>query len=115
MAENAAAQSLAKHPSPEELRERLTLLRERWRNLRDRLERHLLSAAELRDMLRAAGCPTRPSEIGLDRDRFQGSYVRARQIRSRYTVFDLAAEAGCFEACVAELFAPGGFWAPGSR
>lgn len=113
LAENAVAQSLGKYIDADELRRRLALLGERWPILRDRLARQLLSAAELRTMLHAAGCPTRPSEIGVERDRFHRSYALARQIRSRYTVFDLAAEAGCFEACVAELFAPGGFWAAG--
>jgi glycerol-1-phosphate dehydrogenase [NAD(P)+] len=111
MAENAAAQSLAKHASAEELRRRLELLRERWAPLRTRLEQQLLSPARLRGMLEAAGCPTSPGAIGLEGGRFQASYAMARQIRSRYTVFDLAAETGCFEACVAELFAPGGYWA----
>lgn len=111
MAENAVAQSLAKHISVDELRQRLALLSEHWAQLRNRLEQQLLRAAQLRALLEAAGCPTKPIEIGLDRDRFKASYALARQIRSRYTVFDLAAEAGCFEECVAELFAPGGFWA----
>jgi glycerol-1-phosphate dehydrogenase [NAD(P)+] len=115
MAENAVAQSLAKHPSPEELRQRLRLLEERWGGLRERLERQLLSAERLRELLRAAGSPTDPGEISLDLDRVRRSYALARQIRSRYTVLDLAAEAGCLEACVAELFAPGGFWAVGVR
>ncbi len=115
MAENAVAQSLAKHASTEELRQRLSLLQERWGQLQERLKQQLLGADRLRDLLRAAGCPMDPCEIGLDRDRFRRSYALARQIRSRYTVFDLAAEAGCFEDCVAELFAPGGYWAPGPR
>jgi glycerol-1-phosphate dehydrogenase [NAD(P)+] len=57
-----------------------------------------------------AGCPTTPEEIGLDRARLKASYAQARQIRSRYTVFDLAAEANCLPKCVENLFAPGGFW-----
>jgi glycerol-1-phosphate dehydrogenase [NAD(P)+] len=70
----------------------------------------LLTAAQLRDLLRAAGCPTTPEEIGLDRSRLRASYVQARQIRSRYTIFDLAAETGCLAEGVEALFAPGGFW-----
>jgi glycerol-1-phosphate dehydrogenase [NAD(P)+] len=62
-------------------------------------------------MLRAAGCPTAPEEIGLGREDLKETYFRARTIRSRYTVLDLAAETGVFEECVDELFAPGGFWA----
>jgi glycerol-1-phosphate dehydrogenase [NAD(P)+] len=36
--------------------------------------------------------------------------LRARTIRKRYTVLDLAFETGIIEECVDELFAPGGFW-----
>jgi glycerol-1-phosphate dehydrogenase [NAD(P)+] len=62
-------------------------------------------------MLRAAGCPTSPSEIGLSWPAFRDTYHRARMIRRRYTVLDLAAETGTLDGLVGELFAPGGFWA----
>jgi len=65
----------------------------------------------LRAMLQAAGCPTSPSEIGLGWWDFKGTYSRARMIRRRYTVLDLATETGILAECVDELFAPGGFWA----
>jgi hypothetical protein len=55
-------------------------------------------------------CPTAPSAIGIDMARFKDSYMLARTIRSRYTVLDLASETGVLDACVDELFAPGGFW-----
>ena len=32
-------------------------------------------------------------------------------LRKRYTVLDLANEAGILDECVEELFAPDGFWA----
>jgi len=109
--EKALEQSRAKYISTELLAERLMLLRKRWPILRERLQTQLLSASALRDLLSAAGCPVHPSQIGKDLPELKASYARARQIRSRYTVFDLAAESGTFDACVDELFAPGGFWA----
>ena len=109
--EASVKQSLAKHPSPEELRDRLGLLRERWPELREKIEEQLIPAQRLVEMLREAGCPTSPQEIGLSREDFRATYFRARTIRSRYTVLDLAAEAGIFDEVVEELFAPGGFWA----
>ena len=111
VAEQAVAQSLAKYIGAEQLGERLARLRARWPALRARLAAQLLTAGQVRGLLQAAGCPTHPVEIGQDLPRLEASYALARQIRSRYTVFDLAAEAGCFAACVEELFAPGGFWA----
>jgi glycerol-1-phosphate dehydrogenase [NAD(P)+] len=61
--------------------------------------------------LRAAGSPTTPAELGLRMDDFKATYTRARMIRSRYTVLDLAYEAGVLEEIVDELFSPGGYWA----
>jgi len=110
IAENAVPQSMAKYLDADHLRQRLITLRERWPMLQQRLIGQLMPAAELRDLLLTAGCPTTPEEIGLDRARLKASYAQARQIRSRGTIFDLAAEAGCRPACVESLFAPGGFW-----
>lgn len=107
----AVKQSLAKYISPNELGERLELLARIWPELRRKVEGQLMPAAELRDMLRAAGCPTSPGEIGLSREDFKATYRRSQMIRSRYTVLDLANEAGILDECVEELFAPGGFWA----
>jgi glycerol-1-phosphate dehydrogenase [NAD(P)+] len=110
IAENAVPQSVAKYIDADRLRERLNLLRGRWPILRERLIGQLMPAAELRNHLRAAGCLTTPEENGLDRARLKASYAQARQIRSRYTIFDLAAETGCLTECVENLFRPGGFW-----
>ncbi len=108
--EGAVEQSLAKYISAEELVERLELLREVWPGLRERLADQLMPAGQIREMLRAAGCPTKPTEIGLGWEEFEATYSRARTIRKRYTVLDLAAEAGIFDECVEELFTPDGFW-----
>ena len=111
IAGKAVEQSLAKYIDAGQLRQRLELLRERWPNLRQRLQTQLMTANQLRQLLKAAGCPTHPSEIGKDLAQLKASFTLARQIRSRYTVLDLAIETGCLPACLDELFNPGGFWA----
>jgi glycerol-1-phosphate dehydrogenase [NAD(P)+] len=111
LADAAVAETLAKHPAADERAARLQTARREWPRLRERLDGQLLPAAELRAMLAAAGCPTAPHEIGLTDDDLRATYTRARTIRRRYTVLDLAHEAGVLDDCVAELFAPGGFWA----
>ncbi len=108
--EAAVKQSGAKYVDAEHLAERLALLQKLWPDLRERVEEQLIPAEQLREQLRAAGCPTTPSEIGLGMEAFKATYFRAQTIRSRYTVLDLARETGIFEECVEELFAPGGFW-----
>ena len=70
-----------------------------------------MPAAHLRDLLKAAGCPTQPAEIGVSMEQLKASDTLARTIRSQYTVLDLVNETGILSACVNELFAPGGSWA----
>lgn len=46
----------------------------------------------------------------LSLEAFRETYYRARMIRRRYTLLDLATETGVLAHCVDELFASGGFW-----
>jgi glycerol-1-phosphate dehydrogenase [NAD(P)+] len=108
----AVEQSLEKYVTADQLARRLERLRNVWPELRGRLEEQLMSAEQTSEMLRAAGCPTSPSEIGLKVPEFRATYSRSRMIRKRYTVLDLAAETGLLTECLDELFAaPDGFWA----
>jgi glycerol-1-phosphate dehydrogenase [NAD(P)+] len=109
--EGAVEQTLAKYIGPDKLARRLELLRKVWPGLREKVREQLIPADEIREMLRAAGCPTSPVEIGLGWEDFEATYARAQTIRKRYTVLDLALETGILEECVGELFAPEGFWA----
>ncbi|HEU5326981.1 MAG TPA: sn-glycerol-1-phosphate dehydrogenase [Thermomicrobiales bacterium] len=111
LAAHAVTESLAKYIDGGQLRQRLTLLGRRWPALRERLAAQLLPARHLRELLRAAGCPVQPAEVGVSLARLRESYTLARTIRRRYTVLDLVNETGILAACVDELFAPGGFWA----
>src|SRR5215208_1838097 len=106
----AVEQTLAKYISAGELAQRLELLRDVWPGLREKVRVQLMPAEQIREMLQAAGCPTGPVEIGLRWEDFETTYLRAGTIRKRYTVLDLAFEAGILEECVDELFAPDGFW-----
>lgn len=61
-------------------------------------------------MLRAAGSPTRPEDIGLTPQQVKDTFPRAMYYRSRYTVLDVSRELGWFDELVDEVFAPGGLW-----
>jgi glycerol-1-phosphate dehydrogenase [NAD(P)+] len=115
LAENAVQQSLAKYITAEQLRQRLLRIQERWPVIKERLERQLMTAEHIRALLRDAGCPTKPAEVGISAAQLRETYTLARTIRSRYTVLDLANEAGILNACINELFAPGGYWASITR
>jgi glycerol dehydrogenase-like iron-containing ADH family enzyme len=106
----AVEQTLAKYISAGELAQRLELLRDLWPGLREKVRVQLMPAEQISEKLQAAGCPTGPVEIGLSWEDFEATYLRARTIRKRYTILDLAFETGILEECVDELFAPEGFW-----
>jgi glycerol-1-phosphate dehydrogenase [NAD(P)+] len=106
----AVEQTLAKYISADQLAQRLKLLQEVWPGLREKVREQLMPAEQMREMLRAAGCPTDPVGIGLSWEDFGATHSGARTIRKRYTVLDLAFEAGILDECVDELFAPQGFW-----
>lgn len=110
VAENAVAESLAKYITPDQLRARLHLLQQRWPQIRPKLQAQLMTADEIRAKLHAAGCPTDPAAIGVALEHVRASYTLARTIRARYSVLDLVNETGILDTCVAELFAPGGYW-----
>ncbi len=109
--DSAIQQSMAKYPEPDEMRIRLIRLKEQWPQIKTRLQTQLIPAPEMRDMLAAAGCVTHPSQMGKTTTDLLKAYRQARLIRNRYTILDMAEEAGCLEDCLNELFSPGGFWA----
>ncbi len=108
--ESAIHQSMAKYPEPEDLRNRLIQLKDHWPEIKAKLQKQLISAPDMRGMLSSAGCITHPAQMGKTTADLLQAYRHARLIRNRYTILDMAEEAGCLEDCLNELFSPGGFW-----
>jgi glycerol-1-phosphate dehydrogenase [NAD(P)+] len=106
----AVEQSLAKYIDADALAQRLELLAAKWPVLVPRLREQLIGAGELQTMLRTAGAPAHPDDIQLSWDAFRDTYTRAQMIRKRYTVLDVAFEAGLLDGIVEQLFASDGFW-----
>jgi glycerol-1-phosphate dehydrogenase [NAD(P)+] len=109
--ERALEECRAKWVDAEQLRERLHAFRAGWPVLKVRLEGQVMPAETVRRLLLEADCPTEPGQVGLTLEQVRASYAAARWIRRRYTLHDLAYELGVLDDLVAELFAPGGFWA----
>ena len=110
LADHAVAETKVKYVDADGLRSRLRTLADAWGGLRPRLEAQLIPSRELQAMLRAAGAPSVPEDIGLTAADVRATFPRAMYYRSRYTVLDVAREAGWFDELVAEVFAPGGLW-----
>ncbi len=101
--DRAVVESLAKHPTADQLRARLRLLRVSWPALRERIREQLLPAEEVRQMLGTLGAAATPAEIGVSSARLHADLLTARLIRRRYTVLDLAAELGLLDALCADV------------
>jgi glycerol-1-phosphate dehydrogenase [NAD(P)+] len=86
------------------LRQQLQLLKTQWPTIRDRLNRQLIPSREVARMLAAAGCPTRPDEIGISRERLRISFRKALHIRRRFTVFDLALRTNLWDRALERVF-----------
>jgi glycerol-1-phosphate dehydrogenase [NAD(P)+] len=107
---SAVEESKAKHLTTRQARQRLRVIRRAWPELQHALWAQLRPVDELKVMLAAAGCPTTPEQLGLTRAQLKRDYTRARQIRSRYTLLDLAAESGRLDSLVDSLFSEEGYW-----
>ncbi|HVW01638.1 MAG TPA: hypothetical protein VHB77_14895, partial [Planctomycetaceae bacterium] len=106
----ALAETAAKHVGRDQLQRQLEQLRAGWPDLSTRLRSQLLPTAEVKRRLQAVGAPAEPEEIGISRARLRASFVRAQQIRRRFTVLDLAVRTGVLRSCLDSLFGPGGRW-----
>ena len=88
---------------------RNALLRAEWPQMREELaELALPSAAEIRAVLQAAGAPASLGELGIERDEAFDALARARDIRDRYTVLDLAFELGFFPGGIRQVILTAG-------
>ena len=88
---------------------RSAILRAEWPQMRAELAGLALpSAAEIRAVLQAAGAPASLDELGIERDEAFDALARARDIRDRYTVLDLAFELGFFPGGIRQVILTAG-------
>ncbi|MBO4631532.1 MAG: iron-containing alcohol dehydrogenase, partial [Lentisphaeria bacterium] len=95
-----AETAMKKYLTPEQTLERRRLIASKWTELQRRLRQQIIPFEELRAMLKKAGCPVSPAEIGLAREQYFHAVPTAQLIRVRYTVLDLLYECGLLaDAC----------------
>jgi glycerol-1-phosphate dehydrogenase [NAD(P)+] len=97
IAERAIAETRAKHVEGAALQARLTRLAAIWPDLRARLRARLWTPARMADHLARAGAPVEAADIGVDPACLHRTILKARFLRSRYTVLDLLDEIGLLD------------------
>jgi glycerol-1-phosphate dehydrogenase [NAD(P)+] len=100
----ALLESGIKHVDRDALRAQLQQFQRDWPRIRDRLSRQLMPRAEVRDKLQAAGCPVKPEEIGISRERLRASFRKAYHIRRRFTIFDLIRRTNLWDSALTRVF-----------
>lgn len=110
LADMAENEIRAKYIPSHEIVARFRHLQSIWPDLKNRLTAQLIPTNVLRQMLVAAGAPAYPEEIGISMAHLKQSYFAAQTIRRRYTVLDIAFEAGLLQPMVEECFSDEGFW-----
>lgn len=104
IAERAIVETRAKHIEGAALQARLTRLRDTWPDLSARLSARLWTADRMAQHLTRAGAPVEAADIGIDTAYLYRTILKARFLRSRYTVLDLLDEVGLLDqAAVAAL------------
>lgn len=92
--ETSLEQCRKKFVDQDETRHRLTLFRDNWEDLKVRIREQLLPPETIQSMIRTAGAPSIPEEIGINGPRLKDSFRKARLIRCRYNVLDLISDLG---------------------
>lgn len=100
----------AKYISREELGIQLKQLKENWAQIRSCLTNQIVPFTEVKRRLQMVGAPTEPEDLGMTRSHLRETFIRARFIRRRFTVLDLAARTGYLDTWLDELFSKGGIW-----
>lgn len=94
IADRAIAETAAKHVEGPALRARLHCLADVWPDLAPRLRARLMPAAKMARALHTAGAPSDAAQIGVSREYLHQTILKARFLRSRYTLLDLLDETG---------------------
>lgn len=101
IAERAIAETRAKHVEGTELQGRLARLRTVWPEIVRQLRAQIWTPARMADHLARAGAPVEAAEIGVDPAYLYRTILKARFLRSRYTLLDLLDEVGLLEQAAA--------------
>jgi glycerol-1-phosphate dehydrogenase [NAD(P)+] len=102
--DKALEETRAKHTSRHAVLTLLEALDRGLLSLREKLHKQLPSSSNIIQMLKAAGAPTEPEEIGISRQRLRDSYRLAYHIRRRFTVLDVAVLRDLLDTCLAKMF-----------
>ncbi|MBR6346922.1 MAG: sn-glycerol-1-phosphate dehydrogenase [Bacteroidales bacterium] len=97
-----------KYQDADEVRRQLEKLKAEWPSLKARLQGQVYSYSKMRSLLKAAGAPYEPAQIGVSNKQLHDMFAKVQLMRFRFNLLDLAKRGGFYDAVVEPLFAKGG-------
>jgi len=97
-----------KYQGAEEVRAQLDKLKAEWPSFKARLQGQVYSYDKMKALLKAAGAPYEPEQIGVSRQQLRDMFPKVQLMRFRFNLLDLAKRGGFYDAIVDPLFSPGG-------
>ena len=94
VAAEVIAQWKQKSRSPDVLRTEIAMFRDQLPRIRQAVSNDLLPSNTVASAIRESGGPTTPEGMNAPIEEYRSALLRARYIRNRFTVLDLAAELG---------------------
>lgn len=88
-----------KYINKEQLNQRLMQFLKVKDSLLVAIKKHKLSYNDYKNRLQLAGCPIKPEDIGLTKDRVIKTYSKAQMLRNRFSILDLVYELGLLDYC----------------
>lgn len=92
------------------VREQLTKVRENWPEFKEKLRAQVYPFTRMQALMKAAGAPSDPSDLGLTREQLRDMFPKVQLMRFRFNILDLAKRGGFYDSLVAAVFARGGAW-----
>ena len=99
-----------KYGDAETVRRELSIVRDNWATLRERLAGQVWSFAKMQEMFKIAGAPYEPEHIGITRADIRDMFPIVQLMRWRYNLLDLAKRGRFYDRLVDSVFSKGGAW-----
>ena len=82
--------------------ERIDRIEKNWQEIKNLLKNGY-SWKKMRDMLKNLGCPCDPKNIGISAEVLRDTFIYCKEIRDRYTVYQMACDLGVMEQLADEI------------
>ena len=109
-AERCLQETRAKYIDRIQLFNQLQLFKEKWPEIKNKLERQLRPIEELKMKLHAVGAPVEPGEIGITRKKLRKTFIQSQYLRNRFTIIDLATRTNMMTIWLRSLLGKYGVW-----